>query len=55
LILITEGLTVREIAQRMNLSAKSVDSLKYRLMKRLNLHDRVGLVRLAIREGLIDP
>lgn len=55
LILIAEGLTVRQISKRMNLSVKSVDSLKYRMMKKLNLHDRVALVRLAVREGLIDP
>lgn len=49
------GLTVRETASKLFLSPKSVDSHKYRIMKKLNLHDRVHLSRFAIREGLIDP
>jgi len=55
LVLIAEGLSIKEIAQRWRLTNKSVDSLKYRLMKELNIHNRVDLARLAILEGLIDP
>lgn len=55
LVLIAEGLSIKEIAQRWGLTNKSVDSLKYRLMKELNIHNRVDLARLAILEGLIDP
>jgi DNA-binding CsgD family transcriptional regulator len=35
------------------MSYKSADHLKQSLMKKLGVHDRVDLVRLAIREGLI--
>ena len=49
------GATVKEVARTLNLSEKSVDSHKYRLMKKLNIHDRVGLARFAIREGLVSP
>lgn len=52
---LAEGKTVKEVAQVMHLSQKSVDSHKYRIMNRLHIHDRVHLSRLAIREGLIDP
>ncbi|TWT60384.1 response regulator transcription factor [Rubinisphaera italica] len=52
---LAEGHTVKEIAEMMKLSAKSVDSHKYRIMKKLNLSDRVRLARFAIREGMIDP
>lgn len=55
MVLIAEGLSIKEIAQRWRLTNKSVDSLKYRLMKELNIHNRVDLARLAILEGLIDP
>lgn len=51
---LAEGKTVKEVAQLMHLSQKSVDSHKYRIMNRLHIHDRVHLCRLAIREGLIE-
>lgn len=50
---LAHGRSVKETAQVMHLSAKSVDSHKYRLMHKLGIHDRVHLARLAIREGLI--
>ena len=53
--LLAKGLSVREVAHEMHLSEKAVDSQKYRIMKRLNVHDRVELSRLAIREGLVEP
>lgn len=55
LLLLAEGLSVKLVAQRLKVSVKTVDSLKYRLMKQLQFHDRVELTRFAIREGLIDP
>lgn len=55
LVLLAEGLSVKDVAAQMGLSSKTIDSLKYRLMKMLNFNDRVQLTRFAIREGLIDP
>lgn len=52
---LAEGAKAKEVARRLHLSAKSVESHAYRIMKRLNLRDRVDLVRYAIREGLIAP
>lgn len=49
------GMTLKDIADVMNLSIKSVDSHRYRIMNKLGVHDRVELTRLAIREGLIAP
>jgi DNA-binding NarL/FixJ family response regulator len=49
------GDSVKEVAKNMNLSEKSVDSHKYRIMRRLDIHDRVKLTLFAIREGLISP
>ena len=49
------GHSVKEIARQMHLSPKSVDSHKYRIMRQLNIHDRVALARYAIREGLVLP
>lgn len=52
---LARGQSVKEIATRMRLSEKSVDSHKYRIMAKLGLHDRVELARYAIREGLLLP
>jgi DNA-binding NarL/FixJ family response regulator len=49
---LARGESVKEIAKQMHLSQKSVDSHKYRIMNKLNIHDRVELARFAIREGL---
>jgi DNA-binding NarL/FixJ family response regulator len=48
------GLSVKEVARRMYLSSKSVDSHKYRIMSKLGINDRVKLARYAIREGFIE-
>ncbi len=52
---LANGRSVKEIARVMHLSEKSVDSHKYRIMTRLQLHDRVVLTKFAIREGLVLP
>lgn len=51
--LIAEGSTTKEIAQRLNLSVKTVETHRAQLMERLEIHDVPGLVRLAIRVGLV--
>jgi DNA-binding NarL/FixJ family response regulator len=52
--LIASGQSTKEIAFQLNLSGKTVDSHRAQLMERLNIHDVAGLVRYAIRTGLID-
>lgn len=47
------GQSVKEVARRMHLSEKSVDSHKYRIMNKLGIHDRVELALFAVREGLV--
>ncbi|MDH4304687.1 MAG: response regulator transcription factor, partial [Nitrospira sp.] len=51
--LIAEGYTTKDIAQRLNLSVKTVETHRAQLMERLEIHDVPGLVRLAIRVGLV--
>jgi DNA-binding NarL/FixJ family response regulator len=53
LVLLAEGCAMKEIAQRLNLSVKTVDAHKYKLMRKLDVHDRPGLIRYAIRKKLI--
>jgi DNA-binding NarL/FixJ family response regulator len=49
------GDSLKMVASKLKLSKKSIDGHKYRLMRKLNVKDRVLLSRLAIREGLIQP
>jgi DNA-binding NarL/FixJ family response regulator len=53
--LVAEGLTTKEIARRLDLSAKTVDTHRSQLMKQLDIHEVAGLVRYALRTGLISP
>lgn len=51
--LIAEGVHTKEIAWRLKLSAKTVESHRAQIMERLGIRDIPGLVRLAIRAGLV--
>src|SRR5919109_2153279 len=53
--LIAEGSTTKDIARRLDLSVKTVDMHRAMLMKALDIHDIAGLVRYAIRVGLVSP
>ncbi|RFO97660.1 DNA-binding response regulator [Rhodoferax lacus] len=53
--LIAEGLSTKEIAQRLELSVKTVESHRTLLMKQLDIHEVTGLVRYALRKGIIAP
>lgn len=52
--MIAEGATTRDMARRLNLSVKTVDTHRTQLMDRLDIHDVAGLVRYAIRTGVVD-
>jgi len=53
--LIAEGRSTKEIAAVLGVSVKTVETHRARLMERLDIHDVAGLVRFAIREGLVTP
>ena len=50
--LVAEGRTTKEIAGRLDLSVKTVETHRAQLMERLDIHDVPGLVKFAIRVGL---
>jgi two-component system, NarL family, response regulator NreC len=54
LTLIAEGMTNAEIADRLVISVKTVDRHRENIMRKLNLHNRIDLVKYALRMGLID-
>jgi two-component system, NarL family, invasion response regulator UvrY len=49
------GKTNREIAEDYNLSVKTVDTYRFRLLKKLNLRNNAELSRFAMQHGLIQP
>jgi DNA-binding NarL/FixJ family response regulator len=51
--LVAEGHTSKDIAQRLGLSYRTVETHRNQLMKRLGIHDVSGLVRFAVRVGLM--
>lgn len=53
--LVAEGHSTKEIARRLDLSVKTVDTHRSQLMKQLDIHEVAGLVRYAVRSGLISP
>ena len=53
--LIAESNSSKDIARSLSLSVKTVDTRRRQLMKQLDIHDVAGLVRYAMRVGLISP
>src|SRR4029077_6247218 len=51
--LIAEGKNTKDIASGLDVSVKTIESHRLQLMERLNIHDIPGLVRYAIRSGLV--
>lgn len=55
LALIARGKSTREIARLLGLSVKTVETHRAAVMDRLDIHDVAGLVKHALRAGLIPP
>ena len=53
--LVAEGRTTKDIAAMLSLTVKTAESYRARLMEKLDIHDTAGLVRYAIRRGVITP
>jgi len=53
--LVAEGHSNKEIASRLNVALKTVETHRTELMERLGIHGVAGLVRYAIQVGLVRP
>lgn len=54
LTLVAHGSSTREVARALNIAVKTVETHRAQLMERLNIHDVAGLVRYAIKKGLVN-
>jgi len=50
-----EGRTTQQIAERLGIRVRTVETHRGHLMKRLGVHDVAGLMRFAIAAGLVPP
>jgi DNA-binding NarL/FixJ family response regulator len=53
--LVGEGHSTKKIASLLGISVKTVDTHRTKLMEKLDIHQTAGLVRYAIRHGLLEP
>jgi DNA-binding NarL/FixJ family response regulator len=53
--LVAEGRSTKDIANLLDLSVKTVETHRAQIMERLDIHDLAGLVRYAVRAGLVSP
>lgn len=51
--LIAEGHLHHQIAERLNISVRTVDTHRQNIMKKLDIHDTAGLVTYAIKNGIV--
>ncbi len=52
--LIAEGHSTKQIAERLSISIKTVETHRAQLTERLHIYDVAGLTRFAIRTGLVN-
>lgn len=53
LVLIAEGLYNKEVGARLNISTRTVETHRERIMRKLDIHSTAGLTKYAIANGLI--
>ena len=53
--MVGEGSSTKDVARLLGISAKTAESHRARLMRKLDIHETASLVRYAIRRGLVQP
>jgi DNA-binding NarL/FixJ family response regulator len=53
--MLTDGLSAKEIARKLDMSSRTVESHKYQIMESLGAESTAELIRLAIRHGIVEP
>ena len=53
--MLADGLSAKEIARKLDISSRTVESHKYQIMESLGAQSSAELIRLAIRHGIVEP
>lgn len=53
LILVSEGYSSKEISDQLNVAVKTVETHRTNIMNKLEVHNVAGMVRIAMKEGLL--
>ena len=53
--MLAEGFSAKEIAKKLDISSRTVESHKYQIMESLGAQSGADLIRLAIRHGIVEP
>ena len=53
--MLVDGLSAKEIARKLDISSRTVESHKYQIMESLGAEGSADLIRLAIRHGIVEP
>jgi DNA-binding NarL/FixJ family response regulator len=53
--LVAEGMSSKEVSETLHVSVRTVDTHRANIMEKLGIHRVSGLVRYAIREGILNP
>lgn len=53
--MLAEGKSTKEVAFQLHLSVKTIETHRAQIMERLDIHELAGLVRYAVRNGLVPP
>jgi DNA-binding NarL/FixJ family response regulator len=54
-ILLAKSFSSKEVAVKLDISAKTVENHRTNLMRKLGVHDVAGVIRYVVRQGLYDP
>jgi DNA-binding NarL/FixJ family response regulator len=54
-ILLAKSFSSKEVAVKLDISAKTVENHRTNLMRKLGVHDVAGVIRFVVRQGLYDP
>jgi len=54
LVLVSDGCSTKEVAARLGITFKTAACHRSRIMAKFGVHNSVGLVRIAIRKGLVE-
>ena len=54
-VLLAKSYSSKEVAVKLDISAKTVENHRTNLMRKLGVHDVAGVIRFVVRQGLYDP